>query len=110
MKYATVYECWRQARAFLVDDYVCGAFSIPSAEDLDDAIAADAEGRTADWEPYVSFFIYGEHGLKREYFLSREQIESGEEYNGGVRVIYCDGKALTVVPLVEVSTEGTVAA
>jgi hypothetical protein len=110
VNYANVYEVWRQARAFVVDDYVCGDFSVPSAEDLEDAIAAEAEGHTADWEPYVSFCIYGEHGLKREYFLSREEIESGEAYKGGMRVVYCDGKPLTIIPLVEAPAESNVTA
>ena len=110
MKYPDIYDEWRAARAFLVDHFVCGDFSIPSPEDLADAIAAEEEGCTADWEPYVSFYIYGERGLKREYFVSREEIENGEKYGGGVRVIYGDGKPLTIVPLVEVPVGDNVAA
>jgi hypothetical protein len=110
VKYPTIYEEWRAARAFVVDNYVCGDFSIPSPEDLADAIAADEEGRTADWEPYLAFYVYGERGLKREYFISREEIENGESYAGGVRVIYCDGKPLTIVPLVEAPAGDSVAA
>lgn len=110
MKYPTIYDEWRAARAFLVDHFVCGDFSIPSPEDLADAIAEDEEGRTADWEPYLAFYVYGERGLKREYFISREEIENAESYRGGVRVIYCDGKPLTIVPLVEAPVGSSVAA
>lgn len=110
MKYDEVYEKWREARAFLVDDLVCGDFSVPSAEDLADAIAAEDEGRMADWDPCVSFYVYGESGLKREYFLTREMIESGEKYKNGMRVVYYGDHALVIVPLVELVTTDKVAA
>lgn len=110
MKYPAIYDEWRAARAFLVDHFVCGDFSIPSPEDLAYAIAADEEGCGAEWEPFVSFCIHGEHGLKREYFVSREEIENGEPYGGGLRVIYGDGKPLTIVPLVEAPAGNSVEA
>ena len=101
MDYLDIYEQWRNARAFLVDDLVCGSFSIPSGDDLADAEAADEEGRSADYGPCCAFYVYGEHGIKREYYVDRRMLESGESYAHGMKVIYCDGKPLTIVPLVE---------
>jgi hypothetical protein len=101
MSHLDIYEEWRNARAFLVDDYVCGSFSIPSIEDLADAEDAENEGRSADHAKCVAFYIFGEHGLKREYHVDREMIENGEAYSHGMKVIYCDGKPLTIIPLVE---------
>jgi hypothetical protein len=99
VSYSDIYEAWRSAPAFLVDHMVCGDFSIPSAEDLADAEAADEDDRFAEYEPYVAFYVYGERGLKREYFVDRKMIENGESYADGLRVVYCDGKALTIEPL-----------
>lgn len=97
--YLEVYVKWAAARAFVVDDFVCGDFSLPSPEELAEAEAGDNDGCLSDYEPYVSLYIYGEHGLKREYFVSRQQIETGTPVAGGIQITYDDGRPLVIIPL-----------
>jgi len=95
MNYPDVYDNWRRARAFVVDGFVCGDFSVPSPDDL---VAAEEE--ESDYlEDGVAFYVYGERGLKREYFVDREMIEAGKVTDDGLVVEYSDKKPLEITPL-----------
>ncbi|AMO55582.1 hypothetical protein GZ77_09445 [Endozoicomonas montiporae] len=77
---------FRQASAFIVGGNVCGDYSLSYLDDPEDG--------------NIAFYIYGERGLYREYFVSKEMIN-----NGTIRtchqltVTYYDGKPLTIQPL-----------
>lgn len=97
--YDSVYAQWQNANGFLVDGYVCGDWSLPSSEELLEAEQADKDDSWYEWAPCVSFYIYGEHGLKREYFVDRKMIEGGRLGPDGMTVTYADDQPLEIVPL-----------
>jgi len=107
--YDTVYEQWQTASGFLIDGYVCGDWGLPSAEELLEAETADAEDGWYEWEPCVSFYVYGEHGLKREYFVDRKMIESGSIGPDGITVTYGDNQPLEIIPLYRIGSTETAA-
>lgn len=105
LTYAEVHAEWVNASAFLVDGYVCGDWSLPSTDELPEAEQAAKDDGYSDYEPCVSFYIYGEHGLKREYFVDRAMVEAGQLEDGRLRVIYDDKKPMEIVPLVRKGTK-----
>jgi len=97
--YAAIFTVWRQARAFVVDGMVCGDFCIPCPEELAEAEKAEEDDEFSEYEANVSFYIYGEYGLKREYYVDRGMLEKAEAKEHGLTVTYWDGSALDIEPL-----------
>lgn len=97
--YLDIYEAWSNAQAFVVNNRVCGNFSVPSPDDLADAEAAEGEGQCPDFEPCAAFYIYGEQGFRREYYVSRTMIEHGERYEDGFCVTHDGDHEITIEPL-----------
>jgi len=95
MNYQDVYDNWSRAWAFVIDGFVCGDFSVPSPDDL----AAAEEDEDDYLEDGVAFYVYGERGLKREYFVDRQMIESGKVTDDGMVVEYSDKEPLEITPL-----------
>jgi hypothetical protein len=63
---------------------------MPSPDEL-----ADPE----DEEDFVSFYVYGEHGISREYHVDRTMIEGGSMRGKSVTVDYASDYVLEIVPL-----------
>ena len=80
-------------------------FLDPIAEELAEAEAADEEAQYSDHEPFTSFYVYGELGLKREYFVDRGMIDRGEHRDGGVLIVRDGDHRLTIEPLFADSTK-----
>jgi len=78
---------------------VCGDFCIPCPEELAEAEKAEEDDEFSEYEANVSFYIYGEYGLKREYYVDRGMLEKAEAKEHGLTVTYWDGSALDIEPL-----------
>lgn len=87
--YENLVPKWEDAKAFLVNGQACSDFSLGSTNGDDE-------------DSMISFYIYGSRGLKAEYFVCREEIDSGTLIDGGIAVDYC-GERLEIVALEPVS-------
>lgn len=94
-----LFEEWESARGFLVNGRICGSWSFPSTEEFSDAEIEVAQLGETSIDLELSFDIFDEHGEKREYFVSPEQIMAGKLEEGVLTVHYDDGMPLRIEPL-----------
>jgi hypothetical protein len=74
------------SRALIVDDYVCGTFSLTPIEEL----------HNKETDIVLSCYIYGERGMMREYDIDINMIKKSKKTNNKWRLTYYDSKPLSI--------------